>query len=495
MSTAATATASNDDESRRPVDASRSESRAPAADPAGAGGSVRDTTPGTIGTPLTPHATRALLLGSGELGKEVTIELQRLGIETVAVDRYANAPAHQVAHRAHVIDMQDPAALRSVLETERPDLIIPEIEAIATTVLAEIEAEQPWPVRVVPTARATVLTMDREGIRRLAAETLGLPTSPYRFVDSVDELRVAVGELGLPAVIKPVMSSSGHGQSVLRTLDDVDAAWDAAQTGSRGHAAEGHAVRCIVEGFVDFDDEITQLTVRHTGGTTFLDPVHHLQVDGDYAESWQMPHSGTSSMPSSMPRSVGDTIPMPRSASDADPLPSSEEHAENRPRYQEEAALSEAIVTKARDVARRITDALGGWGLFGVELFVKGDEVIFSEVSPRPHDTGLVTLVSQDLSEFALHARAVLGLPVAEPERFPGAAASVPVKVAGSGVPVFKHVDAALAAAPTAQLRLFGKPRVDGERRVAVALARGANVDEARARAHAIADALQVDLI
>ncbi|MGO2654400.1 MAG: formate-dependent phosphoribosylglycinamide formyltransferase [Pseudoclavibacter sp.] len=494
MSTAATATASNDDESRRPVDASLSETRTPAAAP-GAGGSVRDTTPGTIGTPLTPHATRALLLGSGELGKEVTIELQRLGIETVAVDRYANAPAHQVAHRAHVIDMQDPAALRSVLETERPDLIIPEIEAIATSVLAEIEAEQPWPVQVVPTARATVLTMDREGIRRLAAETLGLPTSPYRFVDSVEELRVAVGELGLPAVIKPVMSSSGHGQSVLRAFDDVDAAWDAAQTGSRGHAAEGHAVRCIVEGFVDFDDEITQLTVRHTGGTTFLDPVHHLQVDGDYAESWQMPHSGTPSMPSSMSRSLNGTIPMSRSASDTEPLPSSEGHAENRPRHEEEAALSEAIVTKARDVARRITDALGGWGLFGVELFVKGDEVIFSEVSPRPHDTGLVTLVSQDLSEFALHARAVLGLPVAEPERFPGAAASVPVKVAGSGVPVFKHVDAALAAAPTAQLRLFGKPRVDGERRVAVALARGANVDEARARAHAIADALQVDLI
>ncbi|WP_028245638.1 formate-dependent phosphoribosylglycinamide formyltransferase [Pseudoclavibacter soli] len=412
----------------------------------------------TLGTPLTPHATRALLLGSGELGKEVVIELQRLGIETIAVDRYANAPAHQVAHRAHVIDMQNPDELRRVLEAERPDLIIPEIEAIATSVLADLEAEQPWPVRVVPTARATVLTMDREGIRRLAAETLGLPTSPYRFVDSIDELRQAVTELGLPAVIKPVMSSSGHGQSVLRENADIEPAWEAAQTGSRGHAAEGHAVRCIVEGFIDFDDEITQLTVRHAGGTAFLDPVHHVQVDGDYAESWQYAHE-------SQPGVVA-----------------------------EPEALSPAVAARAQEIAATITDALGGWGLFGVELFIKGDEVIFSEVSPRPHDTGLVTLVSQDLSEFALHARAVLGLPVAAPERFAGAAASVPVKVSGTGVPVFHHVDAALAAAPTAQLRLFGKPRVDGERRVAVALARGASVAEARERAHAVADALTVEL-
>ncbi|MCD7101193.1 formate-dependent phosphoribosylglycinamide formyltransferase [Pseudoclavibacter sp. 13-3] len=469
MTTAAATPTPHDDQSHRPADPSNADT---------------DATPGSIGTPLSPGATRAMLLGSGELGKEVVIELQRLGIETVAVDRYENAPAHQVAHRAHVVDMQDPVALRAVLDSERPDVVIPEIEAIATSVLAEIEAEQPWPVRIVPTARATVLTMDREGIRRLAAETLGLPTSPYRFVDSAAALREAVEQLGLPAVIKPVMSSSGHGQSVLRSLDDVAPAWRSAQTGSRGHAADGHAVRCIVEGFVDFDDEITQLTVRHTGGTTFLDPIHHLQVDGDYAESWQMSHSDHPDMPLSMPRSADETIPMPRSAA----------HIGNRPSHDDGVGLSETIVEKARDIARRITDALGGWGLFGVELFVKGDEVIFSEVSPRPHDTGLVTLVSQDLSEFALHTRAVLGLPVSEPERFPGAAASVPVKVAGSGVPVFHHVDAALAAAPTAQLRLFGKPRVDGERRVAVALARGASVAEARARAHAIADALVVEL-
>lgn len=411
----------------------------------------------TIGTPLSPHAKRAMLLGSGELGKEVVIELQRLGVETIAVDRYEHAPAHQVAHRAHVIDMQDGDALRQVIEAERPDLIIPEIEAIATGTLAELEAEQPWPVRVVPTARATVLTMDREGIRRLAAETLGLPTSPYRFVDSLAELEDAVAELGLPAVIKPVMSSSGHGQSVIRTRKDVATAWQAAQAGSRGHATAGHSIRCIIEGFIDFDEEITQLTVRHAGGTTFLDPVHHIQVDGDYAESWQHP-AGAEGADGSSP-------------------------------------LSPAVLTRARDIARTITDALGGWGLFGVELFVRGDEVIFSEVSPRPHDTGLVTLVSQDLSEFALHVQAVLGLPVAAPERFPGAAASVPVKVYGTGVPVCHGVDAALAAAPTAQLRLFGKPRVDGARRVAVALARGADVAEARARAHAVADALHVELV
>lgn len=409
--------------------------------------------PVSIGTPLSGSSTRALLLGSGELGKEVVIELQRLGVETVAVDRYEHTPAHQVAHRAYVIDMQDPAALRAVIDEERPDLIIPEIEAIATGELAELEAAQPWPLRVVPTAHATVLTMDREGIRRLAAETLGLATSPYRFVDSAEGLRAAIAELGLPAVIKPVMSSSGHGQSVIRNEADIAAAWNAAQHGSRGHAVEaGAAIRCIVEGFIEFDVEIAQLTVQHAGGVTFLDPVHHVQVEGDYAESWQY-------------------------AADDETSP-----------------LSATVLDRVREVAATVTSALGGWGLFGVELFIKGDEVIFSEVSPRPHDTGLVTLVSQDLSEFALHVRAVLGLPVDQPERFPGAAASVPVKASGSGVPVFEGVADALSAAPTAQLRLFGKPRVDGERRVAVALARGADVAEARTRAQAVAAALRVRL-
>lgn len=402
-----------------------------------------------------------MLLGSGELGKEVVIELQRMGIETIAVDSYTNAPAHQVAHRSHVVNMQDADALMAVLDSERPDIVIPEVESIATEVLANIEATQPWPVQVVPTATATVLTMDREGIRRLAAEQLGLETSPYRFVDTAAQLHTAVAEIGLPAVIKPVMSSSGHGQSVIRTTDDIEAAWVAAQTGSRGHAAPGHEVRCIVEGFVDFDYEITQLTVRHKSGTTFLDPVYHVQVSGDYAESWQYPATV---------KTTGQAECMD------DESPSTE------------------VRRRAQEVAREITDALGGWGLFGVELFVKGDQVIFSEVSPRPHDTGMVTLVSQDLSEFALHVRAVLGLPVSEPERFAGAAASVPIKVSGTGVPVFHAADAALAAAPTAQLRLFGKPSVNGERRVAVALARGNTVAEARQRAHAVAAALQVEL-
>ncbi len=402
----------------------------------------------SLGTPLTPTATRAMLLGSGELGKEVVIELQRLGVETIAVDRYPHAPAHQVAHRAHVLDMQDADALRRLIAEEQPDLVIPEIEAIATPALAALETESD--IRIVPTARATVLTMDREGIRRLAAETLGLPTSPYRFVDSLEELEQAVAALGLPAVVKPVMSSSGHGQSVLRTADDVARAWDTAQRDARGHAADGAAIRCIVEGFVDFDEEIAQLTVVHASGTVFLDPVHHRQVGGDYAESWQ--------------------------------------HASPSP-------LSPRVRARAQEIAAAVTGALGGWGLFGVELFVRGEEVIFSEVSPRPHDTGLVTLVSQDLSEFALHARAVLGLPVSAPERFPGAAASVPIKVAGHGVPVFENVDGALAAAPTAQLRLFGKPRVDGERRVGVALARGRDGAEARARAQAVAATLRVRLV
>ncbi|MCG7285603.1 formate-dependent phosphoribosylglycinamide formyltransferase [Cellulomonas sp. ACRRI] len=398
--------------------------------------------PGVLGTPLTPGATRVLLLGSGELGKEVAIELQRLGVEVVAVDRYPDAPAMQVAHRSHVVDMLDPAALRRVLDAEAPHVVVPEIEAIATHVLADVEAAG---VRVVPTARATVLTMDREGIRRLAAEELGLPTSPYRFVDDLDALRDAVDAVGLPCVVKPVMSSSGKGQSVVRTADDVEAAWAYAQQGGRAVAEGGAAVRVIVEGFVRFDSEITLLTVRHAGGTTFCDPVGHVQVDGDYRESWQ-------------------------------PAP-----------------LPPGTLAEARRVAAAVTDALGGWGLFGVELFVVGDRVLFSEVSPRPHDTGLVTLASQDLSEFALHARAVLGLPVGDVLPL-GPAASCAVLAEGTGVPRFSGVDAALAV-PTAQVRLFGKPSVAGRRRVAVTVARGADVEQARERARASAAALTVDLV
>jgi phosphoribosylglycinamide formyltransferase 2 len=397
--------------------------------------------PGTLGTPLTPGATRVLLLGAGELGKEVALELQRLGVEVVAVDRYPDAPAMQVAHRSHVVDMLDPVALRAVLDAERPDVVVPEIEAIATQVLAEVEATG---TRVVPTARATVLTMDREGIRRLAAEELGLPTSAYRFVDDLAALRAAVAEVGLPCVVKPVMSSSGKGQSVVRTADDVEAAWASARSGGRAAAAGGAAVRVIVEGFVRFDSEITLLTVRHAGGTTFCDPIGHVQVDGDYRESWQ-------------------------------PAP-----------------LAPATLAEAQRVATTVTDALGGWGVFGVELFVVGDRVLFSEVSPRPHDTGLVTLVSQDLSEFALHARAVLGLPAGEVLPL-GPAASCAVLAEGVGVPLFTGVDAALAV-PGTQVRLFGKPSVAGRRRVAVTLARGGDVEQARSRARAAAGALRVEL-
>ncbi len=394
-----------------------------------------------LGTPLSAAATRVVLLGSGELGKEVAIELQRLGAEVVAVDSYANAPAMQVAHRAHVVDMLDPVALRAVIDLEQPHVVVPEVEAIATAVLADVEADG---VRVVPTARATQLTMNREGIRRLAAEELGLRTSPFRFVDTVDELASAATELGFPCVLKPVMSSSGKGQSVLRGPDQLPAAWQYAQEG--GRAGGG---RCIVEGFVEFDSEITLLTVRHIGGTSFLDPVGHIQVDGDYRESWQP------------------------------------------------AALSAAALDAAQFAAAKVTEALGGWGLFGVELFVVGDEVLFSEVSPRPHDTGMVTMVSQDLSEFALHARAVLGLPAGGAERLGGttepAAASCAVLAHGTGVPRFGGVETALAI-PTTQARLFGKPAVAGHRRVAVTLARGADVEEARRRARDAAAAIQITL-
>ncbi|WP_226470019.1 formate-dependent phosphoribosylglycinamide formyltransferase [Luteimonas panaciterrae] len=400
-----------------------------------------------IGTPYSEHALRVLLLGSGELGKEVVIELQRFGVEVIAADRYADAPAMQVAHRSHVLDMLDGAAIRALIELEKPHLVVPEIEAIHTETLVQLEQEfarTGAATRIIPTARAARLTMDREGIRRLAAETLGLPTSPYRFVDTREDYHEAVRALGLPCVIKPVMSSSGKGQSLVRTAEEIDHAWDYAQTGGRAGAG-----RVIVEGFVDFDYEITLLTVRHAGGTAFCAPVGHLQRDGDYRESWQ---------------------PQP---------------------------MSQQALARAQEIAKTITDDLGGWGLFGVELFVKGDQVWFSEVSPRPHDTGLVTLVSQELSEFALHARAILGLPIpADSEGWIaqiGPSASCAVLAQGHGVPVFSAVEAALHAPHTA-LRLFGKPRVEGQRRVAVTLARGADVDEARGVAREAAAALIVEL-
>jgi phosphoribosylglycinamide formyltransferase 2 len=395
-----------------------------------------------LGTPLSLHAFRVLLLGSGELGKEVAIELQRFGVEVIAADRYADAPAMQVAHRSHVLDMLDGAAIRALVALERPHLIVPEIEAIHTQTLVELEqefAERGTRTRVIPTARAARLTMDREGIRRLAAETLGLPTSPYRFVDTLEDYREAVKAIGLPCVVKPVMSSSGKGQSLVRSEADIDGAWDYAQTGGRAGAG-----RAIVEGFIHFDYEITLLTVRHRDGTSFCDPIGHLQRDGDYRESWQ---------------------PQPMSAK---------------------------ALERAHQIAKAITDDLGGWGVFGVELFVQGDEVWFSEVSPRPHDTGLVTLVSQDLSEFALHARAILGLPIPV-IRQQGASASCAVLAQGHGVPVFDGVDAALAQADT-QLRLFGKPRVEGHRRVAVTLAVADDIEQARQRSRDAAAALSIEL-
>ncbi|OBS09863.1 formate-dependent phosphoribosylglycinamide formyltransferase [Acidihalobacter prosperus] len=384
-----------------------------------------------LGTPFTPNATRVMLLGAGELGKEVIIALQRLGVEVIAVDRYADAPGHQVAHHARVIDMSDGAALRALIESERPQLIVPEIEAIATDTLAEIEAE--GLAEVIPTARAAQLTMNREGIRRLAAETLGLPTSRYAFADSLDELRAACAGIGFPCLVKPVMSSSGKGQSLLRGEDDVEAAWAYAQSGGRVRRD-----RVIVEEMIDFEFEITLLTVRARGadgeiGTQFCEPVGHRQVSGDYVESWQ---------------------PQP---------------------------MSEAALARAREIAAKVTDALGGRGIFGVELFVRGDEVWFSEVSPRPHDTGLVTLITQAQSEFALHARAILGLPVSTEMLNPGASAVVYGGMNARGI-AFEGVAEALTV-PGTELRLFGKPEAFERRRMGVALARGQDVDEARARA------------
>jgi phosphoribosylglycinamide formyltransferase 2 len=390
----------------------------------------------TIGTPRSPSASRLLLLGSGELGKEVAIEAQRLGVEVIAADRYADAPAMQVAHRAEVLSMLDADALAEMIARVQPHVVVPEIEAIATGTLVELEAAG---VRVIPTARAVRLTMDREGIRRLAAETLGLPTSDYRFAGTAGEFRAAVAAVGLPCVVKPIMSSSGKGQSVVRAESDLDAAWAAAQEGGRAGAG-----RVIVEGLVDFDYEITLLTVRHRDGTSFCAPIGHCQIDGDYRESWQ---------------------PQPMSATALD---------------------------RAQRIAAAVTGDLGGQGVFGVELFVKGEEVWFSEVSPRPHDTGLVTLVSQDCSQFALHVRAILGLPVPEIRQL-GPAASCAVVVEGRAAGVrFGGVDEALREAGTT-LRLFGKPRVEGKRRMGVTLARAGSVDDARAAAKRAMRALSVD--
>ena len=390
-----------------------------------------------IGTPLSSSATRVLLCGCGELGKEVVIELQRLGCEVIGVDRYANAPAMQVAHRSHVIDMLDGAALRAVIEKEQPHYIVPEIEAIATATLVELEAEG---FNVVPTARAAQLTMNREGIRRLAAEELGLPTSPYHFSDTFEDYAAAVKSVGYPCVVKPIMSSSGKGQSVLKSDADLQRAWDYAQEG--GRAGKG---RVIVEGFIDFDYEITLLTVRHVGGTSFCAPIGHRQENGDYQESWQ---------------------PQP---------------------------MSPKALAESERVALAVTEALGGRGLFGVELFVKGDQVWFSEVSPRPHDTGLVTLISQELSEFALHARAILGLPIPAIRQMGPSASAVILVEGNSQQASFANLGAALSEEDTA-LRLFGKPEVKGQRRMGVALTRDESIEAARAKALRSAQAVRVQL-
>jgi len=380
----------------------------------------------TFGTPHTPTATRLLLLGSGELGKEVAIEAQRFGIEVVAVDRYENAPAMQVAHRSHVVSMRDGEKLRAIIEQEKPSFIVPEIEAIATDTLVELESEG---YNVIPTARAARLTMDREGIRRFAAEELGLTTSPYRFAETIEEYQAGCAEVGFPCVVKPIMSSSGRGQSTLRSEADMDAAWTIAQEGARGGSG-----KIIVEGFVQFDYEITLLTVRHKDGTTFLDPVGHRQVDGDYHESWQ---------------------PQP---------------------------MSELALSRAREMAKTITDGLGGYGIFGVEFFIQGDTVYFSEVSPRPHDTGMVTMISQNLSEFALHARAILELPIPNIRQYGPAASHVILGEGNSDAPAFENVAEALAEPDTA-IRLFGKAEVRGERRLGVALTLGGTIEEARKKA------------
>lgn len=391
-----------------------------------------------IGTPLTSSATRALLCGSGELGKEVAIELQRYGVEVIAVDRYANAPAMQVAHRSYVINMLDPEALKEVILKEQPSLIIPEVEAIATPALIELEKQG---FRVIPTANAAFLTMNREAIRRLAAEELGIKTAPYRFADNYEEFIDAVKEIGIPCVVKPIMSSSGHGQSTVRTEADIDAAWHCSQESGRAGAG-----RVIVEGFIKFDYEITLLTVRHSAGTTFLKPIGHHQVSGDYRESWQ---------------------PQP---------------------------MSDICIAKAEKIALAVTEALGGYGIFGVEMFISGDEVIFSEVSPRPHDTGMVTMISQDLSEFALHARAVLGLPIPE-VFFRGPSASKAVVVEGDTTQVvFSNLQEVLAEEGV-QIRMFGKPEVRGHRRMGVLLATADTVENALEKVERAYNKLKVTVL
>lgn len=391
-----------------------------------------------IGSVMTPVGRKALLLGSGELGKEVAIELQRLGVEVIACDKYPNAPAMQVAHRSYVFNMLDAQKLREVVELEKPDHIIPEVEAIATPMLVELEKQG---YNVTPTARAALLTMNREGIRRLAAEELGLPTSPYRFASTEEEYREAVREIGIPCVVKPVMSSSGHGQSTVKTEADVDAAWKEAQEGGRAGAG-----RVIVEGFVKFDYEITLLTVRSISGTTYCEPVGHIQVNGDYRTSWQ---------------------PQP---------------------------MSPKALERAREIAKAVTDALGGYGIFGVELFVKGDDVIFSEVSPRPHDTGMVTMISQDQSEFALHARALLGLPVPA-IRFYGPSASMAIVVEGDTDKIEMDSLEKVLSEPGVQLRIFGKPEIKGHRRMGVILATDETLEAARAKAQRAYDSLQVNVL
>lgn len=391
-----------------------------------------------IGSVMTPIARKALLLGSGELGKEVAIELQRYGVEVIACDRYANAPAMQIAHRSHVFNMLDGKALREIIELERPDHIIPEVEAIATDTLRELEKEG---YHVTPTARAAWLTMNREGIRRLAAEELGVKTSPYRFASDYEEFKAAIEEIGLPCVIKPIMSSSGHGQSVARKPEDIERSWSISQEGGRAGAG-----RVIVEGFVDFDYEITLLTVRSCSGTTYCQPIGHIQIDGDYRYSWQ---------------------PQP---------------------------MTDAALLKAQEIAKRVTDALGGYGIFGVELFIKGDDVIFSEVSPRPHDTGMVTMISQDLSEFGLHARALLGLPVPA-IRFYGPSASRAIVVEGDTDKVeFDNLEEVLKE-PGTQIRIFGKPEIKGHRRMGVILATDETVEAAREKAERAYNALKINVL
>ena len=389
-----------------------------------------------FGTIYKEDGKKALLCGSGELGKEVAIELQRLGIQVVAVDRYENAPAMQVAHKSYVISMLDGQKLREIIYAEKPDYIIPEVEAIATPTLVELEKEG---FNVIPTARATFLTMNREGIRRLAAEELGLKTSQYQFAANYQEYREAIQKIGIPCVVKPIMSSSGHGQSVVKTEADIDKSWEISQAGGRAGAG-----KVIVEAFINFDYEITLLTVRHKDGTSFLNPIGHWQKDGDYQESWQ---------------------PQP---------------------------MTPNALAKAQEMAKKITDALGGRGIFGVEMFVKGDDVIFSEVSPRPHDTGMVTMISQDLSEFALHVRAILGLPIPN-IAFHGPSASKAVVVTGDSNNVkFSNLEEVLAI-PDTQMRIFGKPEVHEHRRMAVLLARGESIEEAKDKVHKMYELLKVE--